>query len=192
VEKISLFLREFGILVVVGVIGMGVLMYGLWGQLAPEQATVEIIRDDSNEKTQLIFVDVAGAVEKPGVYSLPGQSRIGDALVVAGGLSAEADRGWVAKTINLAAVVEDGDKIFIPKKDEDKTANQSVEYRESQARVNINTASLSELDGLEGIGEVRAKTILDNRPYSKIDDLVSKAKIPESVYEKIKNQISVY
>jgi competence protein ComEA len=191
VEKISLFLREFGVLVVIGVVGVGVLIYGLWGQLAPEQTTAEIIKGDDKTK-QLIFLDVAGAVEKPGVYSLPSESRIGDALVMAGGLSAEADREWVAKTINLAAVVEDGDKIFIPKKEEDKTENQSFEYRESQGRVNINTASLSELDGLEGIGEVRAKTILDNRPYSKIDDLVSKANIPESVYEKIKNQISVY
>lgn len=191
-EKISLIIREFGVLIVTGLLGVGVIVYGLWGVLAPEQATVEIIKGSGETQQSTIFVDVAGAVEKPGVYQLPSSSRIGDTLVAAGGLSSGADREWVAKTLNLAEVVEDGDKIFIPKKDEGGIENKTVEYTDPQGKININTASQSELDELEGIGEVRAKTILNNRPYSKTDDLVSKAKIPESVYEKIKDKISVY
>ena len=111
-EKISDFLREFGVIVVVGLIGGGILIYGLWGVVGGEQATVEIVKNEP--QTGEIVVDVAGAVEKPGVYTLPSGSRIGEALVVAGGLSAQADREWVARTVNLAAELEDGAKIYIP------------------------------------------------------------------------------
>jgi competence protein ComEA len=195
VERINFFLKEFGVLLVIALVGVGVLVYGLWGELGSEKATVEIIKGDKNENDQQsIYVDVAGAVEKPGVYQLPSGSRIGDALVMGGGLSSNADREWVAKTINLAQPVEDGEKIYIPTKSaEGAILVQDMTKGVAQGgKVNINTASLSELDSLEGIGEVRAKTILDNRSYSKIDDLVSKAKIPESVYEKIKDKITIY
>ncbi|MEI8232825.1 MAG: helix-hairpin-helix domain-containing protein, partial [bacterium] len=176
----------------------GVLIYGLWGQLSPEKATVEIVsgeqRTANSVQQSQIVIDVAGAVEKPGLYTLPAGSRIGDVLVSAGGLSASADREWVAKSVNLAEVIKDGGKIYIPEKSQN---NLVVNGREDLAptknsKININTASVSELDGLTGIGEARAKLILDNRPYSNTDDLVSKAKIPQSVYDKIKNQISVY
>jgi competence protein ComEA len=199
VEKISLIVKEFGILLVIALVGVGVLAYGLWGELGSEKATVEIVKDQNKEQVNIeyregrVTVDVAGAVEKPGVYQLSSGSRLGDALVMSGGLSSSADREWVAKTINLAQEVKDGEKIYIPAKGNGVgTENKNIEYRDSHGKVNINTASLSELDGLEGIGEVRAKTILDNRPYSQIDDLVSKAKIPESVYEKIKDIVTVY
>ncbi len=198
-EKISLIVKEFGVFILVGMVGVGIVLYGLWGVIGSEKATVEIIKNQdlgsSIGSVGLITVDVSGAVEKPGVYQLPSGSRIGDALVAGGGLSGDADREWVAKTINLAEVVEDGEKVYIPSI---QTISDSVSQKtgvsvsQKSGMVNINTASLTELDGLEGIGEVRAKTILDNRPYSKIDDLVDKAKIPEGVYEKIKDKITVY
>lgn len=204
-EKISEFLRQFWILILVGGMGVGVLIYGLWGVLATEKATVEIVRGDeqtneiTNQQTSEIIVDVAGAVEKPGVYKLPGGSRIGDALVMAGGLAEGADRNWVAKTINLAEMVKDGGKVFIPEKriTERETPSQSSGEgvtlgSQNSKLININTASLGELDGLSGIGEVRAKAIIANRPYGNTEELVSKAKIPQSVYEKIKDQISIY
>lgn len=199
-ERIVLFLKEFWILLVIGVIGVGVIVYGLWGIMVPEQATVEIVDGDKSVDNSLsqrseLRIDLAGAVEKPGVYTMPAGSRIGDVLVMGGGLSSLADREWVAKTLNLAEEVKDGGKIYIPIKSEldIKLTNQQTNViTKSQGKVNINTASLGELDSLEGIGETRARLILDNRPYSKIDDLVSKAKIPESVYEKIKDKISIY
>lgn len=196
-EKISEFLKQFGIVVVIGMVGCGILIYGLWGVIKPEESVVEIVKGEEQTKnlqTSEIVVDVAGAVESPGVYTLPGGSRIGDALVMAKGLSAKADREWVAKTVNLAEVVKDGGKIYIPAKQEagDITNQQTNGSTQSQGKVNINTASLGELDRLEGIGEVRARAIVDNRPYGATLELVSKAKIPESVYEKIKDQVAVY
>lgn len=193
------FAREFGVLILVGVVGVGVLIYGMWGQLVSEKATVEIIKSENSEDriensgTAQVVVDVAGAVEKPGVYKLPSGSRIGDVLVLAGGLSSNADREWVAKTVNLAKEIKDEEKIYIP----------SVLYKDDPSQMqskgsslgnktNINTASVGELDKLAGIGEVRAQAIIAGRPYGSTEELVSRAGIPQSVYEKIKDQISVY
>lgn len=197
-EKISLYIKEFGVFVLVGVIGIAVIFLGVWGVMGSEKATVEVIKSQNKEQSNIeyregqITVDVAGAVEKPGVYQLPSGSRIGDVLVMGGGLASGADREWVAKTLNLAEVVEDGEKVYIPMMGIERTENKNVEYRESQGKVNINTASLAQLDGLDGIGGVRAKLIMDNRPYSKVSDLVDKAKIPESVYEKIRDSVTIY
>ena len=191
--------RKWGVIAIFGVVGFGLVTYGIWGQIKPSEVKVEIIKEkDEGQKVIIggeIVVDVAGAVEKPGVYKIPSNSRIGDALVLAGGLAASADREWVAANLNLAQKLEDGEKIFIP----DKSANQQVSDSEVQiagksvsTKININTASVVELDALNGIGEARAKAILANRPYSKTEEIVIKAKIPQSVYEKISSNISVY
>ena len=191
--------RKWGVIAIFGVVGFGLVTYGIWGQIKPSEVKVEIIKEkDEVQKVKIggeIVVDVAGAVEKPGVYKIPSNSRIGDALVLAGGLAASADREWVAANLNLAQKLEDGEKIFIP----DKSANQQVSDSEVQSagksvstKININTASVGELDALNGIGESRAKAIVANRPYSKTEEIVIKAKIPQSVYEKISSNISVY
>ncbi len=192
-EKISDFLREFGVVVLVGLLGCGVLIYGFWGIFGTEESVVEIVKTDQSAQPKLesrtgeIVVDIAGAVVKPGLYTLPSGSRIGDALVQAGGLAEKADRSMVAKSINLAEVLNDGAKVFIP---ELKPVGQS--QNQSEGKVNLNTAELSELDDLDGIGPVRAKQIIDSRPYARVEELVSKAKIPESVYANIKDQVSCY
>ncbi len=112
---------------------------------------------------------------------------------MAGGLAASADRSWVAATLNLAEKLEDGEKVYIPENSDNRTT-QSIGVSETQKyqKININKVSLSELDSLMGIGASRAQAIVDNRPYSKTEEIVSKAKIPESVYEKIRDSISVY
>jgi len=189
------FIKQFGILILVGVVGVGALIYGMWGTLITEKATVEIVKNQelgTRFEELGILVDVGGAVEKPGVYKLPSGSRIGDALVLAGGLAASADREWVAQTLNLASEVKDGGKIYIPEKNVRAGSTGEPRLAPTDTRININTASTGELDSLVGIGEARAKTIIANRPYGSTEELVSKAKIPQSVYNKIKDKISVY
>ena len=199
-EKIIQFLKQYGILLALGIVGILILIYGVYGEVSAEKPVVEIIKGEGkSEKGELveIMVDVAGAVEKPGLYKLTSGSRIGDALVIAGGLSADADREWVAKSINLAEVLKDGGKVYVPGRNVNNNQssilnNQTNTNNQNSKLININTASMSELDGLMGIGEVRARLIMDNRPYSNIDELVSKAKIPQSVYEAIKDSVSIY
>lgn len=138
-----------------------------------------------------IWIDVSGAVEKPGVYQLDSEARVKDVLVVAGGLSSKADREYVSQSLNLAEKLIDGQKIYIP----EKTVS-SGEYLVSGGiknnKINVNKASASELMELSGIGEVRAQAIIDGRPYRAIEDLVARKIIPASVFEKIKTKISVY
>jgi len=124
-------------------------------------------------------------------------------LIRAGGLSAAADREWVSKNINLAQKLQDGAKIYIPTQKEvgrfgglglSTSAGGEVAGVSGSVvgKININTASQAQLESLWGIGEKRAADIIANRPYQSIDELVTKAKIPKSVVEKIKDKITIY
>lgn len=170
--------------------GMGLLIMIVGGVVAwkqeREENKVEIIENIKGIETNEIMVDVGGAVERPGVYKLVADARVNDALVAAGGLSAEADRSWVARYLNLAQVVADGTKLYVPK------AGESINSVKGVNSINVNTATASELDSLWGVGAKRAADIIANRPYTKTEELVTKAGVPQNVYEKIKEQVSVF
>lgn len=165
---------------------------------------IEVISPSTEPQgTSSIVVEVGGAVEKPGVYKLPQNSRIEDVLISSGGLSASADRVWVDKFINRAAKVTDGQKIYIVSMNQQSTlANATnkvgdkdtslVLGADTSGLVNINTASVKELDGLPGIGPTYAQRIIDNRPYSEIGQLLSKKILSQSTFEKIKDKIAIY
>jgi len=191
---------RYGLLAMTAGVGMGLVGYGLWQAVRPEEPKIEIVRSEEivggGGGEGEIVVDVGGAVEKPGVYRLVKEMRVGEAIVRAGGLSAEADRVWVTRYVNLASPLTDGGKIYIPYAGEEGLGDQESDKMGetmgvSQAKINLNTASREELDGLWGIGEARAETIISNRPYSRVEELVSKAGIPSNVYERIKNEVVV-
>ena len=199
-SKIFEFLREYGLTLLVGVVGLSCFGYGLWQVIAPPPVVVEISHDTDAESrvAKQLVVDVSGAVVNPGVYTLAEGSRVGEVLVAAGGLAADADREWVAATLNLAEAVTDGEKIYVPANQQiGESASQqdqqiSASAGQKSAKVNINTASEAELDNLWGIGPSRATAIVAGRPYAATDEIVAKAGIPQSVYDKIKDAISVY
>lgn len=152
----------------------------------------------SSELKKDIKVDIAGAVERPGVYTLVSDSRIQDLLLVAGGLSQTADRTYVARQINLAAKLTDGSKVYIPLEGEQTkpaqpvSAVQGASSNTSNNIININTASVAELDTLPGVGEVTVGKIVTNRPFQKIEELLEKKIVNKSTWEKIKELISVF
>ena len=164
--------------------GLGVLGTNF---LTNEEEGIEIISEGSQEAGE-IFVDIQGAVGEPGVYELASASRVNDLLIKAGGLSSEADREWAAKNLNLAQKLEDGVKIYVPKEGE----SEKIAGAKTAGKININTASLNELDTLPGIGQAYAQRIIDNRPYQKVDDLLKVTGIGPKTLEKIKDEISVY
>ena len=127
-------------------------------------------------------MDVGGAVVKPGVYEITTEGdkeiRVEDVLQEAGGFHSEADLDWVSKNINLATAVEDGMKVYIPKKGETKESNpnQNASLENSSTKVlgvtsllNINTATEAELDFLPSVGKVTAGKIISGRPYTNIN-----------------------
>jgi len=156
-----------------------------------------------------ILVDIAGAVVKPDLYETTIGSRIKDILLLAGGLSEEADKSFFYRNYNLARLVNDQEKIYIPSTSEinngivteiyrtlDYTAPQTVNYPQTteaivQTKININQAAIDELDTLPGIGQATAQKIIQGRPYQKVDDLPEKKIVTNAVYNKIKDLISV-
>lgn len=165
---------------------------------------VEVLNNSTqNQGVDKITVEIAGAVINPGVYKLAPGARIEDLLTASGGLSEDADRSWTDKYLNRAARLTDGQKIFVPSANQQSntlSANKS-DYINQDREVlgvsngeltNINTASLSELDKLPGIGQVYAQNIIDHRPYSTVEELISKGAIKQSLLDKIRDKISVY
>ncbi len=173
---------------------VGILLIGLGAVLFfPREPEIEIIPFDKAQggPASTIFVDIEGAVQNPGVYELATGSLLNDLLIRAGGLSASADRELAAKNLNLAQKLVDGSKFFIPSMNE--TIGQvAATASQATAKININTASLAQLDTLWGIGEKRAQTIIDSRPYQNVEELVSRKVVPQNVYERIKDEVAVY
>ncbi len=147
-----------------------------------------------------IVVEVAGAVEKPGVYKLTKGVRIEDALISAGGISADADRLWMERSLNRAAKLIDGQKIYIPRKDEqisgvsvdNSGGYQTISSSQGSGLVNINSTSQKELESLWGIGPVTAQNIIEQRPYSSVEELLTKKILKSNVYERNKDKLSVF
>jgi competence protein ComEA len=138
-----------------------------------------------------IRVYVTGAVQKPGVYTLHSGDRVEDALNAAGGATAEAD----LMRINLAARVSDGQQLYVVQKGETPPALPTTAGSSGQpGKININTASLAELDTLPGIGQVTAQKIIDyrtkNGPFKSIQELKDQKIVNSSTYDKIKDLIT--
>lgn len=184
-------------------IGFGVLAYKI--DIFSSGDKVEILNSttESQNDSQEIVVEISGAVEKTGVYKLVNGSRVDDLLITAGGLSVDADRDWVTKNINRASKLIDGQKIYIYSQSEVTSAKNAgtikldqevlgVSNQNISNLININTASQSELEKLVGIGPVYAQKMIEHRPYSNTEELVTKKIIPQKTFQKIQNEISVY
>lgn len=169
----------------------------LFGSSFFEQPKVEILGAESQGNQgnmgAEIVAEISGEVQKPGVYKLASNSRVDDLLISAGGLSSSADRTYVEKNINRAGKLVDGQKIFIPKigevRDIGAVGGETQQKASINSKININSASLKELDSLSGVGAVRAQAIIDNRPYGTIEQLVEKKVLTKSVFDKIKDNI---
>lgn len=142
-----------------------------------------------------VVVDIAGAVVKPGVYSLSAGSRVEDAIVAAGGISGEVDGDRLSKVVNRAAKLSDGAKLYVPKRSDATSGNVSAPYVPDSPDypnlVSINAASQSELEALSGIGPATAKKIINGRPYTSLEELVTKKAMGGALFEKLKNKLSL-
>lgn len=144
-------------------------------------------RTDKNS----IYIDISGQVISPGVYEMKGGERVKDLIEKAGGFTPEADQGYIERKLNQADFLTDGQKIYIPKIEENFYKNSDQTSSLTSEKISINHASFSELDSLPGIGEIRANSIIKNRPYGSIEELVMRKIIPQSVFDDIKNEISL-
>jgi competence protein ComEA len=124
-----------------------------------------------------VVVYISGAVARPDVYELPPDARVKDVVLAAGGLTAEAD----SERINLAAHIHDAQHIHVPRRgetlppDDERVPQGAPTTATSDGLLNINTASVSELAALPGIGDITAQQIIDyrtiNGPFTTVDEL---------------------
>lgn len=164
---------------------------------------------ETAEIEEKIVVHITGAVKKEGVIYLKKGARIVDAIKEAGGETKEADLSQV----NLAYELQDGQKIYIPNKNEKvsqyiistngetidsngaNTGNESTSTSKEGAKVNINTATQNELDGLPGIGPALAQRIIDfreeNGNFKSIEDIQNVKGIGDSKFDEIRDKIVV-
>ena len=150
---------------------------------------------EGGETEKSVLVHVAGAVAVEGVYELPEGSRVQDAVEAAGGWLPQAD----LTSLNLAAVVQDGTKVYIPTVGEAPAASGAAASGGTGAvgevLININTASVEELDALPGVGESTAQAIVDDReqlgPFASPEDLMRVSGIGEKKFAKLQEHICV-
>jgi competence protein ComEA len=141
-----------------------------------------------------ILVDVAGWVRKPGVYEFHEGDRVIDALEAAGG----ARPGAALDALNLAAPLADGTQILVPKEGAVAGGVGSTGASSglgATAKVNINSASATELEELPGIGEVLAQNIIDfrtqNGPFTSVDQLVDVSGIGDATLAELMDLVTV-
>ena len=167
-------------------------------------------KEESKNKDikEKITIYITGAIKNQGVYELEEKSRIVDCIEKAGGLTEDAD----LKNINLAYVIEDGMKIYIPKnsdnnevkddtnlyvyKEKNNTINSdNINLETQNNKIDINTASQTELETLPGIGPSTAAKIInyrkENGKFNNIEDIKNINGIGDSKYEQIKNLIKI-
>ena len=185
----------------------------------------EITESDQSSAIQqpvsrTIYVDVCGAVVNPGVYELSSDSRVFQAIEKAGGYLP----GAAASYLNRARSLYDGQQIYVPTQEEvdsqtipltqDETAQDGVvqegtaqtgtaadntadgtETTQAGQRINLNTADVSQLSTLTGVGESKAMAIIayreENGPFTSIEDIMNVPGIKEGTYEKIKDKIAI-
>jgi len=210
-DKFAPILKQYWIPILLGVFGLIFLSVGLIASLNNKPQKQDILSEGVSDQNAThsaslahvnqIAIDVEGAVINPGVYKLDRDARVQDVLIAAGGLSDKADRGKVAKALNLASKIVDGGKIYVPAVGEvtsvadssgSSQSSSAVAGDSTSSLININSATEQELDSLPGVGSVTAGKIINGRPYGSTDELLSKKVVGQSVFGKIKDKISAY
>ncbi len=206
-QKIVLGIVAFFVVVVVIVFTMKISQEAQMEMTEQENLLEEtnVLYQENEEK--MIIVHVAGFVENPGIVKLKEGSRIADAIEAAGGELLDAD----LSNVNLAYMLEDGQKLYIPGISEQKEGEENLGYitKESgnnivvnekkeeggSGLINLNTASQTELEQIPGIGPSTALKIIEyrkeNGEFKSIEDIKNVKGIGDSKYENMKNHITV-
>ena len=160
-----------------------------------ESSSGDLAIEKAPEEKEEIMVHISGAVNKPGILRLDSNKRVVDALDLAGGARDDAD----LDRINLAARLHDEEKIYIPKVGEIQNNISSLVSSPSSSspssKININSADLSELTKIPGVGEKTAQKIIDyrtNNSFSSIEDIKNVPGIGDKKFEAMKDYLTTY
>ncbi len=201
----------FGLIILLGFTNVFSVFYFLNREEKMEPCVCEecpIVSAEEEKVSSKIKVDLKGYVKKPGVYEVESETIVNDLIKLAGGLKSNG----TTENINLSKKLKDEDVIIILSKTELKkqqqnntsststitrnetTTSSSASIENQNQKVSLNTASKEELMTLNGIGESKALAIIEYRaltPFKEITEIMNVSGIGESVYEKIKDSITV-
>lgn len=196
--------QDLVITLAAGMLGLGgiiILLVAGWSY-ATETEHMEIIVEEVvpaavATASAVIYVDINGAINHPGLYQLPSNARVADVVSAAGGFRDSADAEYIARSLNLSAKLSDAQKIYIPSLGEGKSVEvtgSGLLTNDAQATsglISVNSATSDQLQDLDGVGEARATAIIRGRPYSSLDELVYKKAIPQSVLDSNRSRMSL-
>lgn len=181
-----------GIAIVIAIVVIGLYFYKESKNDYTYDETLAVTQENeevTEEENEEITIYIIGEVKYPGIVILKSGQRIVDAIEAAGGETDEAD----LNKLNLAQILSDGDKIYVPNK-----TDEIEDYKDTTGKsstVNLNTATLEELTSLPGIGESTAQKIIDyrkeNGKFKTVEDLKNVSGIGESKFDNIKDKITV-
>lgn len=207
--------QKIVLIIIISIITLGVAYYTYImktnDEFNVEEQSLEVEKDTEEENNEVkeekskIIIHVSGAVVNEGIVELEEKARVADAIEAAGGVTEDA----YMRDINLASLLEDGMKVYIPTKEEvmqkeensdyiigsnNIIGNNNVESKKS-GKVNINTATKEELDTLPGVGESTANKIIsyreENGKFKSIEEIKEVSGIGDSKFEQIKDLIEI-
>jgi competence protein ComEA len=211
-QRIVEVMREYKVPLVLGSISVICIVISLFLLISSRQAPspttflLGTATESGGIRSRTIKVDVAGGVIHPGVYSLGEGARIEDAIIAAGGLSQSVSTILLETSVNRAARVIDGGKVYIPEKVDEEEPDTSykqnvqrvgnntshiLESGQTGSQISINNASEQDLETLSGVGPATAAKIISGRPYTSLDQLLDKKVVGQKLYDKIKNQLTL-
>ena len=142
---------------------------------------------EAEAEPEMIIIHLVGAVFKPGIYHLPAGSRVYELLETAGGALEDADTA----SVNLARPLFDGEQVTIY-----RVGEEPADQASPGGKVNINKATVEELQTLPSIGEVRARRIIEHREkhgyFTHITEIMDVSGIGQGIFKQIEELITVY
>ncbi|MGM9978356.1 MAG: helix-hairpin-helix domain-containing protein [Clostridium sp.] len=157
-----------------------------------ENESMEVITKKEEKESVKIVVDIKGEIKNPNIYWLEEGCIIEDLINVAGGITEEGD----LSKINRAQKLNDHEVVIIPNiNDKESEIESIISSSNNENKVNINTASINELDTLSGIGPSKAEAIIkyreENGTFKSIEEIKNVTGIGEALFEKFKENITI-
>jgi len=185
-------LVAIGLLVAAGLV-VGAVVLASDGRSGSAVEVVAADPDGGSRDGGVIVVQVSGAVARPGLYRMPADARVADAISAAGGFGPRVAADRAAAELDLAARLSDGDRVSVPSRDEAAEAT-ATDPADAGGLIDLNRASAAELEGLPGIGPVTAARIVDARAeqaFASVDELRVRGLVGEKTFGAIRELVTV-